>query len=118
VYEYSCSVVKVIDGDTVRLNVDLGCDVNLRLTVRLAGIDAPEISTNAGKVAKAFAEDWLEKRPTLVVHTVKDHKEKYGRYLGWIYSVEELQSDAGAVSLNDKLVQEGLARVYTGGPRG
>lgn len=118
-YEYSASVVKVVDGDTLHLNVDLGCDVRLKMTVRLADIDAPEISTNEGKVSKAFVEDWLEScTQGLTIKTVKDRREKYGRYLAFVYDTSKLDLVPEPLSLNEQLVNEGLAKSYTGGKRG
>jgi micrococcal nuclease len=47
-YEYHCEVMRVVDGDTLHLDVDLGCDVHTLMTVRLDGIDAPEMRTAPG----------------------------------------------------------------------
>lgn len=113
-YEYKARVVKVVDGDTLHLDVDLGCDIHLGMTVRLAGIDAPEMSTNEGKVAKAWVEDWLESCTYLIIQTVKDKKEKYGRYLAYVLDPDQ----PTLPSLNQQLVNEGLAKLYDGGPRG
>jgi endonuclease YncB( thermonuclease family) len=87
-YEYRLEVRRVVDGDTVHARVDLGCDVRLDLTLRLAGIDAPELPTVEGVAAKEYLEGLLEPSPrvpaTLLVRTFKDRREKYGRYLGQI----------------------------------
>lgn len=79
-YIYNATVLKVVDGDTVHLMVDLGCDVNVKMTCRLAGINAPEMSTDAGKAAREFLVELLQGQ-SIELHTVKDRKEKYGRYL-------------------------------------
>jgi micrococcal nuclease len=111
-YWYKATVTKVVDGDTVHATVEYGLDQRGDYTLRLAGIDAPETSTNEGKVAKAFAEDWLEARPHILINTVKDHREKYGRYLAYIYNADKVEP-----SLNQTLVNEELARPYSGGAR-
>ena len=85
-YEYTkCKVIRVIDGDTVRVDVDLGCDTHVNLTLRLAGIDAPEMGTPAGVAAKAHLEAVLGSPVT--VRTIKDRREKYGRYLAYIETI-------------------------------
>lgn len=106
-YEYNARVIRVVDGDTVWLDVDLGCDVHVQMDIRLYGINAPEMSTNEGKVAKAFVEDWLEARPALILHTIKDKREKYGRYLGILSNFAVTEP-----TLNDRLVAEKLAVPY------
>jgi micrococcal nuclease len=112
-YWYKATVTKVVDGDTVHATVEYGLDQRGDYTLRLAGIDAPELSTNEGKIAKAFVEDWLESRPHILIKTVKDHREKYGRYLAVIYDAERAYDP----SLNQVLLDEHLARPYDGGAR-
>jgi endonuclease YncB( thermonuclease family) len=83
-YEYRATIIRVVDGDTVHALVDLGCDVEIALTIRLAGIDCPELGTPEGAAAKEYAEEWFAAAgPSLVLNTVKDKREKYGRYLGY-----------------------------------
>lgn len=82
VFERRATVVRVVDGDTLHVDVDLGCDTHLAMTVRLYGVNAPETITEEGKVATRFVETWVsEHGPVFVVRTAKDRKEKYGRYL-------------------------------------
>lgn len=93
-YEYRAEVIRVIDGDTLALMVDLGCDVHVALTVRLKDVNAPERGTPEGVAATEFVKNWLANNMMLrdsgefVVHLVthKDKREKYGRYLGDIYA--------------------------------
>lgn len=100
-YEYRAHVLRVVDGDTVRLAVDLGCDVVINMTVRLCGLNCPEMNTPEGVAAKDFTLAWLTEATTfdraVVLRTVKDRREKYGRYLG------EILSDEGS-SLNTALL--------------
>lgn len=93
---------RVIDGDTVHVTVDHGFGISSRQTVRVARINAPEISTDAGKLAQGFAAAWLS-RPssegewplTVLAYSAKD---RYGRRLadfvrivdGKLYSSEIL----------------------------
>ena len=88
-YEYRCIILKVVDGDTVDVDIDLGFGVWMRNErVRFMGIDTPESRTSDdeekifGKMAKEFV---LEKMPvgsTQVLKTFKDDKGKFGRILG------------------------------------
>lgn len=110
-YEYSATVIKVTDGDTLHLLVDLGFTVREEIEVRLARINAPEMSTAAGKLAKAYAEDWLSGQPVLRIKTYKDRKEKWGRYLADVFTPDM------TVCLNDLMVSSGHAVNYSGGKR-
>lgn len=77
----------IVDGDTMHITVDLGMDITTQATLRVYGINAPEISTAAGKVAKQWAIDWFATNcpdGKFTLQTVKDKKEKYGRYLATI----------------------------------
>lgn len=81
-FEYAAQVVRVIDGDTLVLDIDLGLSVTARAVVRVAGVNAPELPTPAGEAAKAFVEELVTARGAgVLVRTVKDRREKYGRYL-------------------------------------
>jgi micrococcal nuclease len=103
-YEYRATVVRVIDGDTVALAVDLGCDVTVRLTVRLLGVNCPERGKVGALEAVTYARWWLKEAGSgiITLQTTKDKREKYGRYLGQIYN------EAGEC-LNDMLVEQGHA---------
>ena len=103
-------MIRVVDADTLWLNVDCGFDLALRMTVRLAGLDAPENRTLAGPVAASFVRTWLAANPDFTLRTEKDSRERYGRYLG------RLVSSTGE-SLNDALIASGNAVPYDGGRR-
>jgi endonuclease YncB( thermonuclease family) len=110
-YEYLATVLRVVDGDTVHFDCDLGVDVHIQLGCRVAHINAPEMSTAEGKAAKAWAAEWLaEYGPAFVVRTIKDHQEKYGRYL------VEIANDAGD-DFGAAMIAAGQAVAYEGGPR-
>jgi micrococcal nuclease len=100
-YKYRAKVVRVVDGDTVDLEVDLGFDVKLSGRFRLRGLDAPEIRTDAGKVSASRLKELLPVGQAVVVESAKDKREKYGRYLGVIF--------VGEKNVNLEMVQLGLA---------
>ena len=111
-YEYNCKIVRVVDGDTVDVDVDLGWSTwRCGERIRLYGIDTPECRTRdaeekaAGLLAKKFVEDALHVGGTYILSTRE--KGKFGRYLGVI-----MLSDK--TSINAALVKERLAVPYYG----
>jgi micrococcal nuclease len=114
-YEYSAKLIKVVDGDTLDLEVDLGFDVNVKMRFRLAGIDTPELKSKdaterlTALEAKQFVQDFLANKP-LKVLTSKDKQEKYGRYLATVFVV-------GGENLNVALLDNKLAKPYDGGSK-
>jgi len=117
VYEYRCKVLKIIDGDTVDVDIDLGFGVWLRNErVRLYGIDTPESRTSDkiekyyGLLAKQFLKDHLGKDCTL--RTRKDEKGKFGRILGE-FIVYDHATDR-EMTINDIMIREGHAVAYHG----
>ena len=88
-YEYQCKIVRVVDGDTTDVDIDLGFGVWLKKQrVRFYGVDTPESRTSNkeekvyGLAAKHFVENYLPKGSTQVLRTSKDGVGKYGRILG------------------------------------
>jgi len=88
-FEYQCKIVKVIDGDTADVDIDLGFGVWLKKQrVRFYGVDTPESRTSDkeekvyGLKAKEFVQDRLPLGSTQVLRTKKDGVGKYGRILG------------------------------------
>lgn len=104
-YEYAATIARVVDGDTVHAEVDFGCDTYRRMTLRLYGINAPELNTAAGKEARAFLAEMVEGR-AVTLHTVKDRTEKYGRYLATLFIAGKQQS------VNETMVATGHAVPY------
>lgn len=109
-YEYRASLVKVIDGDSLVVSLDLGFSLFQKHSLRLYGINTPEIHDKdpakravALKAKKFVADYLLLSEDALTIHTVKDRSEKYGRYLATVF----VQNNP--VSLNDALVAAGLA---------
>lgn len=110
-YIRRATLIRIVDGDTVDVRVDLGCDINISMKVRLSGIDAPERNTEPGRAAIEWISKKIPMRADLMVKTIKDRKEKYGRYLADIFLVGD------DVSINQKMIEAGHARVYDGGKR-
>lgn len=114
-YTYKATAVRVIDGDTVVLDVDLGFDVTKRMTFRLHGIDAPEMRTKAGKEAAEHLACLLLTSPMLglIVRSIKDKTDKYGRYLGII----SINDPSIVETVNAMMLRDGHAKEYDGGKR-
>lgn len=118
-YWYKATVLKVIDGDTFDVMIDVGFDIHFKARVRLYGVNTPESRTKdaaekeMGLKAKAFTSDWLTNHSTVFLKTVIDKNEKYGRVLAEIYSSADINSPTTAC-LNKDIVQAGYAREYFG----
>lgn len=85
-WEYPCTLVRVVDGDTAIFDVDLGFHVHLRQTVRLLDVDTPERGQPDWGKAKAFIEAWLAEHRFLVLRSEKPNpRDKYQRYIADVY---------------------------------
>ena len=113
-YEYSATLVKIVDGDTVDVLIDLGFDLSKKERVRLLGIDTPESATKdlaekkLGIEAKEYITQWFTNNTPFRLQTTKD--DKYGRILGVFTGLD-------GKTLNDILVQNGYAWAYDGGTK-
>jgi len=110
---YKAKLLKVLDGDTCDLEVDLGFKVYLKERFRLYGINTGEkfgIQKSQGMKAKEFAENWFANYPQIFVLIHKP--DKYGRWLAQIYDKPEAEE-----SLNQLLVDNHLAVEYYGEKR-
>ena len=112
---YVKKVTKIVDGDTIDVDIDLGFDISFSSRVRLAGIDTPESRTKdlaekaLGLEAKAYLKHAIDAAKTVVIKTEKmNSSEKYGRILGWLYL------DGDTVSVNDHMINDGHAWGYLG----
>ena len=113
-YIYNAKCLRVVDGDTVDAQIDLGFDTHKIIRIRLVGINAPESRTRdleekeRGLAAKARVKQILkDNKNEFILHS--QGVGKYGRCLGEIY--------IGDSNLNDQLIQEGHATSYDGGKR-
>ena len=116
-------IVKVLDGDTIDVLIDLGFDLFKKERVRIAGVDTPEKRTRdlEEKALGIDATNWLKKKledtiagdgDELTIRTeLVGGTGKYGRLLGWLYINED------AVSLNEQMITEGYAWEYDGGTK-
>lgn len=115
-------IVKVLDGDTIDVIIDLGFDLYKKERVRVAGVDTPEKRTRdlEEKALGLDATRWLKEKlegaisgdDDLVIRTeLIGGVGKYGRLLGWLYiGTDEL-------SLNEQMITEGYAWAYDGGTK-
>lgn len=110
-YEYRATLLRVIDGDTIDVAVDLGFFVSHRRTLRLRGVNTPELNDRDPAVrAKAFAakQFMINRLPRtdngIIVRTHKDQDDKYGRMLADVLVGQSL--------VNQELIDHGLAIPY------
>ena len=117
-YEYSCKVDRVVDGDTIDVVLDLGFDILYRSRVRLYGIDTPESRTRnkdekvrgklAGALFNAVRQGMsVKKGKKVIIETkLKDSKGKFGRVLGNVV--------VDGININQSMINEYLAVAYFG----
>lgn len=111
---YVATIIDHVDGDTSHVLVSLGFDAQIKLTIRWADLDAPEMSTQAGRESRDEVIRRLPIGSRCLLTTIKDRREKYGRYLGTFWTMPR---EPGDVSVNDQMVGLGYARPYDGGKR-
>ena len=104
-YTYRAKVVKVIDGDTIDVELDVGFNTHIYKRLRFLGIDTWEVRGEEkpkGLIAKARLEELVQDQE-LYVQTVMDGEGKYGRVLAWLW----IDTDNGMVNVNNLLLEEG-----------
>jgi micrococcal nuclease len=111
-------IIKVIDGDTIDADIDLGFDISLSKRIRLAAIDTPESRTadanekKYGLQSKEWLKHKVENAKNILIKTeLPDSTEKYGRIIGHLYINDQDKS------LNDQMIIEGYAWTYDGGTK-
>lgn len=109
---------KVVDGDTIDADIDLGFSISLEKRIRLAGVDTPESRTTdlKEKALGLESKEWLKHRvegaKDIIIKTeLPDSTEKYGRIIGHLFINGE------ATSLNEQMITEGYALAYDGGTK-
>ena len=89
-YVRNARLVRVIDGDTVEIDIDLGFRLWLRQRLRILGVDCPERigpTAEAGLKARLFTGDWFARRPgEFQVRTTLDRTDSFGRVLAEVFS--------------------------------
>jgi len=112
-YEYSCTVERVVDGDTVDVVLNLGFDILYKCRVRLYGIDTPESRTRnldekaRGKMAGAFLKEAIDNGTKVVIQTkLKDSRGKFGRVLGNVV--------VDGININQSMIDHFHAAAYFG----
>ena len=112
-YEYSCTVERVVDGDTIDVVLDLGFDILYKSRVRLYGIDTPESRTRnldekaRGKMAGAFLKKAIDNGTKVVIQTkLKDSRGKFGRVLGDVV--------VDGININKSMIDHFHAAAYFG----
>ena len=111
-------IIKVVDGDTIDADIDLGFDISLSKRIRLAAVDTPESRTSDANEKKYGLEskEWLkhkvESAKNILIKTeLPDSTEKYGRIIGHLFVNDQENS------LNDQMIIEGYAWEYSGGTK-
>lgn len=103
-------LLKIVDGDTVDVSIDLGFNITIKQRVRLKGVNAAETKTKdleekkKGMDAKLWLEKELAKEGDWIIETYKE--DKYGRMLGTLYCIGD------PVTINERMLNEGVAVPY------
>ena len=116
-YSWPCILVRVLDGDTVEVDVDLGFDISKRVIVRLNGVNAPEtkgVEKPAGEVARGYVVRWFSACTSRILLN-SFSLDKYGRALGDF--VQATQTSEVVLSLCVSLSLAKVVQPYDGGAR-
>jgi len=119
------NILRVVDGDTIDADIDLGFSISLEKRIRLAGIDTPESRTTDAKEKALGLEvkEWLKKKlegqtDVIVKTELPDSTEKYGRILGHLFiGDKEVSAVNRKKSVNNQMIDEGYAWKYDGGKK-
>ena len=118
-YEYFCKVERVVDGDPIDVNIDLGFDIHHSARGRMMGIDTPESRTRnlaekaLGLASKARLKEMLKGQKVKLL-TSKEGKGKFGRVLADVIIIDKQGTETNC---NQQLIEEGHARPYYGGKK-
>ena len=113
-YTYPANILNVVDGDTVDVRIDVGFGIGLNDRLRLKWINAPELNTAPGRLAKSYLSEHLTKCPYVVLRTTRE--EKFGRWLADVFTLphctDPYKIAAEGEYLNQVMLDKGLAEVY------
>ena len=112
-YEYNAKLSKVIDGDTIDADIDLGFQTFIKQRIKLYGVDTPQ---SRSKVVTE-KEEGIKAKNKLIellprdfnVRTVLNRRGKFGRVLGHVYVID---SDGKEININETMIKEGYATKY------
>lgn len=114
-FQYRAKLMRVVDGDTIDVDIDLGLEMHVQTRLRLAGLNAPERGTLEGDAATAFVRSWMDGVDSdLLIMTQKDRREKFGRYLVTVLPFQDAYTTIGLQSLNSALLAADLAKPWDG----
>ena len=124
-FEYRVNITRLVDGDTVDAELDLGFNIIYKERIRLMGIDTPESRTRnkvekkLGLKSKARLKELIsENKGNIILKTSKEGKGKFGRILGTLLlTVGDKEFSVNEFSINDIMIDEGHAREYFGGKK-
>lgn len=114
-YVRRCRVTRVIDGDTLECDIDLGWGIRMRERIRLIGVDAPEVrgpDREDGMRVKAEVVEWCNLPRQLWIRSIEYERGKYGRTLAVVFSAD------GEPSLNELVIRWSRASSSTKGQTG
>jgi micrococcal nuclease len=110
-YQYKIKkITRIIDGDTIDADIDLGFNLTISQRIRLKGLNAAETKTldleekKKGIEARLWLEKELSRQGEWIIETTKE--DKYGRILGTLYCIGD------PVTLNERMLNEGIANPY------
>jgi micrococcal nuclease len=106
---YRAKLIRVIDGDTISLELDVGLNIILKkCNIRMARINAPEVGTEFAQKSIEFLINLITNKE-LIVNIKNNAKDKYGRYLGELYV-----KDNEWVNVSNKMLDNAMAVLYKG----
>ena len=117
-FTYFCKLERVVDGDTIDVNIDLGFQVWHKARVRMLGIDTPESRTRnleekaLGLASKSMLKELLKGKQVKI--ECSKEKGKFGRVLAIVWTVDK---EGQEIDINSQLIEEGHARAYSGGKK-
>ena len=110
-FTYAATLLRVVDGDTLVVELEVSPGVFIEQKLRLRGLDCPELKTSAGKAAKRFVDALVSRATAVVINTSKP--DKYDRYLADVFLTTEAAAkgsgEAGEIFLNNHLLENGQA---------
>lgn len=107
-YTYNAEIIKVVDGDTVWLMIDLGFDLFHKKKLRMASIDADELRDQTGKDASAYLKTLLAPGQKVLLKSDKT-EDKYGRFVATVFIDAEVSVTISGTDINDHMVATGHA---------